>query len=268
VSATLCVGQAVVELVASGREAFSPVVGGVGAEVALAAAAAGAPIAFAGGAGEDSWGRWLRERLVAGGVDASPLSLVAGGQTPIATVFDDEYELYGSPVVPPAEGLGAAVRGCAGLVLGADALIGEAERALSLRARALALELGRPVVFVAVLAPERWSSRADAAASANSCVPGALLVCAGQDEAELMTGENDPERAALALVKGGARLVVITLGEDGAMLRGELRADVEDVEAGTVERVAGALVGRLALSDFYPPVVAASLAGAVRGSLG
>ena len=29
-----------------------------------------------------------------------------------------------------------------------------------------------------------------------------------------MTGEDDPERAALALVKAGARLVVLTLGAE------------------------------------------------------
>jgi sugar/nucleoside kinase (ribokinase family) len=267
VSATLCVGQAVVELVSEG-DAFIPRVGGVGAAVAMAAAAAGAPISFAAAGGEDSWGRWLRDRLTERGVDVSPLSLVSEAQTPIATVTEDAYQLYGSPVVPPEEGLGEAVRACAGLVLGADALIAEAERALSLRARALALELDRPVIFAAVLRAERWSSRADAAASANACVPGALLVCAGRSDAELMTGEGNPERAALALVKAGARLALITLGPDGAMLRGELRSDVESVEADASERVTGALVGRLALSDFYPPVVAAALAQAVRGSRG
>ena len=46
-----------------------------------------------------------------------------------------------------------------------------------------------------------------------------------------MTGEDDPERAALALVKAGARMVVITLGAEGAILRGELRADVAGVPA-------------------------------------
>ena len=36
----------------------------------------------------------------------------------------------------------------------------------------------------------------------------------------------------MALVKAGARLVVLTLGADGAILRGELRADVPGSPAG------------------------------------
>ncbi len=55
-----------------------------------------------------------------------------------------------------------------------------------------------------------------------------------------MTGEDDPERAALSLLKAGARLVVITLGADGAILRGELRADVAAVEPARVLSTIGA----------------------------
>ena len=41
-----------------------------------------------------------------------------------------------------------------------------------MRARELALELGRPVIFDPNLRLHRWRSRAEAAASANACVPG------------------------------------------------------------------------------------------------
>src|ERR1700683_4310008 len=101
-----------------------------------------------------------------------------------------------------------------------------------MQAGQLALELDRPVIFDPNLRLHRWPSRADAAASANACVPGALLVRANLAEAELMTGERDPERAASAILKAGARLVVITLGARGAILRGELDADAPgaDVE--------------------------------------
>ena len=83
---------------------------------------------------------------------------------------------------------------------------------MTMRARELALARDRPVIFDPNLRLHRWRSRADAAASANACVPGALLVRTNASEAELMTGENDPERAAMALLKAGARMVVVTLG--------------------------------------------------------
>jgi sugar/nucleoside kinase (ribokinase family) len=89
------------------------------------------------------------------------------------------------------------------------------------------------------------------------------------EEAALMTGESDPEGAALALVKGGARLVVLTLGARGAMLRGQLRTDAPGVPVNIVSTLGagdvltGVLVAKLALSDFYPPSVAAALPDAV-----
>jgi fructokinase len=138
-----------------------------------------------------------------------------------------------------------------------------------MEARELALELERPVIFDPNLRLHRWPSRAEAAASANACVPGALLVRANLPEAALMTGEADPERAASAILKAGARLVVITLGADGAILRGELDRDVPGPEVKVVSTVGagdvltGVLLARLANTGFYPPAVAASLPEAV-----
>jgi sugar/nucleoside kinase (ribokinase family) len=96
-----------------------------------------------------------------------------------------------------------------------------------------------------------------------------MLVRLNEDEAAVMTGEDDPERAAQALVKAGARMAVVSLGEEGAILRGELRADVDGVPVqvlstmGAGDVLTGVLLARLALSDFYPSVVAAALPDAV-----
>ncbi len=87
-----------------------------------------------------------------------------------------------------------------------------------------------------------------------------------------MTGEREPERAALTLVKAGARIVVVTLGHDGAILRGEQRADVPGARARVISTIGagdvltGTLRGRLALSGFDPVAVAASLPEAVEAS--
>ena len=140
----------------------------------------------------------------------------------------------------------------------------------TMRAREFALSLELPVIFDPNLRLHRWSSASEAAASANACLSGALLVRCNREEALIMTGEDDPERAALSLVKAGARLVVITLGADGAILRGELRADVPAVvparvvsTVGAGDVLMGSLVARLAASAFYPSAVAAGLRDAV-----
>ena len=84
-----------------------------------------------------------------------------------------------------------------------------------------------------------------------------------------MTGEDDPERAALGDAEGAA-WSAITLGAfEGAILRGELRLDVEGVDApvvstiGAGEVLTGVLLARLATSAYYPSAVAASLPEAV-----
>lgn len=282
---TLCLGEALVDLICerpladpADADAFVPHFGGAVANVAVIAARAGAEVALAGGAGDDDWGVWLREGLVAAGVDVSLFELVEGVKTPLALVTLDPaaeptYRIYGDGTGVIARALHSrlesAVRESAALFISSNTLVGADERALTMRARQLALEHQRHVIFDPNLRLHRWSTRADAQASANACVPGALLVRCNLPEAQLMTGEDDPERAALALVKAGARLVVITFGPHGAMLRGELRADAPGVQArvfstvGAGDALSGTLLASLAKTGFYPAAVAASLRQAV-----
>jgi sugar/nucleoside kinase (ribokinase family) len=288
----LCLGEALVDLVCerpvasmTQADAFVPRAGGALANVALVAARAGAQVAVAGGAGQDSWGAWLREALRDAGVDISLFALVPGVATQLAFVTVDgrgepAYTVHGdglgagrdAVLAALAPRLADAVAGCAALFITSNTLVGAGEREVTMRARSLASEHELPIIFDANVRLHRWRSAADAAASSNALVPGALLVRLNEAEATLLTGEDDPERAALALVKAGARLVVITLGPDGAMLRGELRADVDGVPAqvlstmGAGDVFTGTLLARLALSDFYPPAVAASLRDAVQAA--
>jgi sugar/nucleoside kinase (ribokinase family) len=249
----------------SDGDAFMPHLGGAGATVAVTAARHGAHVALASGAGDDAWGRWVLDRLAREGVQTDWFELVPGARTPVAIVGldlegDPSRCVYGERIAsPPAE----AVRSSAGLFI---RTCGPEESEGAMRARGLALSLGRPVVFAPRLCVARWRSRAEAAAAANACVPGSLLVCASAGDAALMTGEEDPERASMALLKAGARMVVITFRVfEGAILRGELRLDVDGVPAAVISKIGaadalvGVLLARLATSAFYPAAVAASL---------
>jgi fructokinase len=260
----------------SAGDAFVPRFGGAVANVAVIAARRGAHVALAGGAGDDAWGSWLRERLGREGIETEWFELVPGAQTPVAIVTVDvdgevSREMYGERVGTALGGDGVqdAVRRSAALYFTSG---GPEENEVTMRAREHALSLERPVVFAPEICVERWRSRAEAAAAANACVPDALLVRATEGEAALMTGEDDPERAAVALLKAGARMVVITFGLDGAILRGELRLDVDGVPAtvvsaaGAGEVLTGVLLARLAATAFYPAAVAASLPEAMAES--
>jgi fructokinase len=285
----LCLGEALVDLVAERQDSglpevprFSAHLGGVTANVAVFAARLGAPVALAGGAGDDAWGRWLLARLEREGVDGSLFTLRPGAETLLAFVTVDEdgeasYALRGNAagtvVDALADGVEHAVQDSAAVFISTNTLAGREEQAVTMRAREAALRLGRPVIFDANLRLHRWSSPADAAASANACVRGALLVRLNLFEAELMTGESDPERAALALVEGGARLVVLTLGADGVLLCGALQARVPghtpDKVLSTVgagDALTGTLLARLALGGFCEPALAAALPEAVEAA--
>src|SRR5207245_655864 len=86
---TLCIGEALVDLVAEAPERFVPHPGGAVANVAVAAARRGARVALAGAAGDDRWGRWLRERLAAERVELDWFVLDGAAPTTIAFVTVD-----------------------------------------------------------------------------------------------------------------------------------------------------------------------------------
>ena len=284
-AATVCLGEALVDFICERPlddvalgDAFVPHFGGSVANVAVIAARGGARVTLASGAGDDPWGRWLRHRLEQEGVGVSLFELTPEAPTPVSLVVvngvgEPSYQIYGDTIATAVEALGgrleAAIEGAAGLYFSSNTLVGANEREITMRARDVALGLGRPVVFDPNLRLRRWRSRAEAAAAANACVPGALLVRANAEEASVMTGEDDLERAALALLKAGARMVVITLGSEGAILRGELALDAPGRPAavrstiGAGDVLTGVLLARLATSAYYPSAVAAALREAV-----
>jgi sugar/nucleoside kinase (ribokinase family) len=287
---TLCLGEALVDLVcehpASGlieADSFVPHFGGAVANVTVTASRVGAAVALAGGAGDDAWGAWLAGRLADECVDLEWFELIGDLATPIAFVVVDDhgeptYSIYGEGIaaliVAAGPRLDEAVEACDGLFFSSNTLSGDDERALTLRARERALALDRPICFDPNLRLHRWDSMDRAVELARACVPGALLVRCNREEAELLTGESRAEAAAEALVAAGARMAVVTLGPDGAVLRGEAEADVPGRSARVVSTVGagdalmGVLLGRLSLAGFDPSAVAAALPEAVEVAAG
>ena len=283
---TLCFGEAIVDLicrrpVASLDEAdvFSPSPGGVMANVAATAARRGAAVSLAGGAGDDPWGAWLRDRLAAAGVDLSWFGLAADCSTAVAFVTVDEHgepawQLYGDGVAAALAAVGDrlldAVEAGDALLLTSNTLAGKAEAELTMAARERALELGRPIVFDPNVRVHRWRRNPGRAGTmSGSCVPGAFLVKCNQAEARLMTGETDPEAAAKSLLAAGAQHVIVTRGIGGAILRAKgMRLDVRAQPAhvrsalGAGDVFLGVLIAALGDTDYYPSALAAALPAA------
>ena len=284
---TLCFGEAIVDLtcrrpVASlvEADAFVPSAGGVSANVAATAALHGASVALAGGAGDDPWGAWLRERLAEAGVDLRWFGLAGGHATAVAFITLDElgeptWQLYGDGAAATVAALDGrlpdAVEATDAFFFTSNSLAGEPEAALTMAARERALELGRPIVFDPNLRLHRWGGNPGrAGATAGACAPGAFLVKCNQLEARLMTGESEPEAAAASLLAAGAQHVIITRGVGGAILRAKgmrlnVRAQPARVRStiGAGDVFLGVLIARLGQTDYYPSALAAALPEAV-----
>jgi fructokinase len=281
----LCVGESLVDLICerpvesfAHADAFVPHLGGAPTNLAVTAARHGARVGLAGGAGDDAWGRWIEGRLRAEGVDLRFWQLLAGEETAVAFAVLDrdavpEFLIYGGGIraamlaLEPV--LADAVAACSAMVVGSNTMVGEAERRITLRARELALDAGAHVLFDWNLRPHRWPDASEAVAIARTVCDGALLVKLNADEARLLTGESDPVRAAEAATRLGCRLALVTLGADGALLRGEAEADVPGAAAsvrdttGAGDALMGVVLAALASSDYHPAAAGVSLPAAV-----
>ena len=280
----VCLGEAIVDLICERElsepgeaDHFVPHPGGALANVAVAASREGAEVGLLGGVGDDAWGNWLRERLWHERVDVSWLETIEGVATPVAFVtFDWEREpsfsVYGESIAETMRGagghLGEAIGAAHAMIFGSNTLVGEPEREVTLQARRGARNRGVPVLFDPNLRPNRWRNLDRALELSRDLIDGAMVVRATDWEARELTGERDPAQAAEALCSFGAKLGVVTLGPDGAVMRGAAHGEAPspDVEVvsplGAGDAFMGALAAGMAALDWDPSRAAEALPGA------
>jgi ribokinase len=214
--------------------------GGSAANTAAWLAQAGAEPVLVGRVGDDERGRGARDELRAAGVDAL---LVADPELPTGTcvvIVGPDGERTMAPDAGANDGLSDADLSddllCAGghLHVAGYALLRPGSRPAARAAISRAREHGMTVSVdpssAALLSPE-FLDHAD----------GAGLLLPNVDEARMLSGEGDPERAAGALATRFGE-VVVTLGADGALWtdgRESVRADAIPVEAAVDSTGAG-----------------------------
>lgn len=282
----LFLGETLVDLICERRleswseaESFVPHCGGAPTNAAIVAARCGTSVALAGGVGDDQWGRWLEDRLRAEKIDLRWWRRLPNVQTGVAfDVIDPlgmpDFLIYGQGIEPALEALEPeledAVAASAVVELGSNTLVGERERAISARARELALASGKPLIVDVNLRLGRWESPAQAVNTVLSLCTGAFLVKVNLEEARLLSGESEPAQAGDALcARFCARIVLVTLGAEGALIRGETEVEVPGAPADVVDTTGagdallGVLVSALAKSGFDPRAAERSLPLAV-----
>jgi sugar/nucleoside kinase (ribokinase family) len=271
----LCLGETLVDLICEKRvrsfdeiDCFRPYFGGALANVAVAARRSGAETALASGVGDDEWGHWVRDRLEREGVDLRPFNLLEGESTPLAlATFDGtgepSFRIYGDAVSAAVEsvegGLEQGIGAASALVYGSTTLATPGERRVTLRARELAIQRDVRVCFDPNFRPTRWGGDLDrAVAASRELIEGSYLVRTNRSEAMAISGVDDPREAAQRIAEMGATLAVVTLGEEGAVIRGacEAEAGAPEVEVvstlGAGDAFLGTLLAGLAARGWDP----------------
>jgi ribokinase len=195
--------------------------GGAGANVAAALAGHGVPTVLVARAGDDLAGRGAVDELRAAGVDTR-VTIDAERPTGTCVVViapDGERTMLpdrgANLALAPGDLPAHVLRAAAHLHLSGYVLLHAGCRPAGLRALELAREAGMTVsIDPASAEPLR---RAGAGAFLT-WVAGSHLLLPNRDEAAVLTGEQEPERAARRLVRlARATEVIVTLGADGAL---------------------------------------------------
>lgn len=282
----LCLGEVLVDMLPDRRgpdgevDRYEVHQGGAPANVATGLARLGLAVGFRGVVGDDPFGRFLATRLAGEGVrcllrlapDApTALFFVALDARGERSFFSPNAHIAAEQLLAPADVDGALLARARWLHCGTVAHVRPEAQAALRDAVARAKRVGTAVSFDPNVRANLWPDPEALRRLCRDVVPGCTLVKLSEDEAELVTGESDPSRAAARLVAQGVALAVVTLGARGALVRrggdelvvpGE-RVQVVDTTGAGDGFVAG-LLSRIARAGPVADLPAPALVDAVR----
>jgi len=265
----ICLGEAIVDLICERNlvpgespETFVAHHGGALPNVAAAAAGRGAPVALVGGVGSDHWGKWLISGLADEGVATDWIAVLEQTRTPVAIALFDSagepsFQIYGEHIGPTMAAseafLETAINAGQALVIGANTMVGRAEREVTRRAVKLAGEVDIPVLMDPNHRPTRWNDASEAIEFSLELAEMTTVLKCNREEAALLTGQETAIDAARALAGLGPKLVVVTDREREVVTAGEAEA------RWTPQQVE--VVSPLGAGDAFMGSLAAGLAG-------
>lgn len=191
---------------------FAQSFGGKGANQAVAAARAGAEVAFLSKLGADANGRLIEQHLAAQGLSRPILLRDAEFPTGVAMILVDHSGENQIAVVPGSNGrlTPADLRQHRELIAGARVLLLQME--IPRETVFEALRLGRECGLTTILNP------APAAPLPSDLLRLIDILTPNESEAQVLTGSTDPAEAAQILTGRGVGTVVVTCGANGAFL--------------------------------------------------
>lgn len=230
----LSVGRISVDLYAvephvgfDGQQSFQKSVGGSPTNVAVAATQLGHRVALVTKVGDDSFGDYARARLSEWGVLTNFVARQPNSQTPLALAALTPPEtptviFYRGPAAPdttltendvPADVVrDARILWISQSSLAQGSTVNTCLAWMGLRTR------DQHTILDLDYRPSLWADRDAARAMATRAISLANIVVGNREECEVAVGTSDPDAAADALLAAGARLAIIKLGADGALL--------------------------------------------------
>lgn len=214
-------------------ESFKPKPGGAPANAAVALSRLGANSAFIGKVGDDHFGTFLQKVLDDEGVETRGIRFDPDARTTMAIIampdkFSAEFVFYRNPGADQLLTVDDLdrdlLKSTKALHFGSVSLTDEPVRSATFKAAQIAREAGALVSFDVNYRPSLWKESAEAIYQSRLMLKEVDLVKVNEEEAALLTGteqidQTNPvqvENAALALLKSGPEIVVITLGSEGS----------------------------------------------------
>lgn len=212
---------------ASGQKLFERNPGGAPANVLVALKKLGHDVAFIGKVGHDMHGQFLRDTLVANGIDCTGLISDPDFFTTLAFVALDEngdrsFSFARKPgadtQLRPEDLPLDIIRNSKVFHVGSLSLTDEPARSATIAALDAAKEAGCVMSYDPNYRDSLWSGPEAAAEQMRSIVKYMDLIKISAEECPLMTDKTDPQEAADVLLAQGASIVVVTLDADGAFV--------------------------------------------------
>ena len=227
------VGEILIDLTQSGvNELGIPVFaanpGGAPANLAVAAARLGASTAFVGKVGTDSFGTFLRNTLTENKVDVSGMVTDPHNRTTLAVVALDKFgertfSFYRDPsadVNLRAEEISEEqLKNTKFLHFGSVSLTTDPARSATLYAAETAKKHGALISYDPNYRASLWSDEATAIERMLEPLGLVDVLKVSDEELPLLTGTTDLEAGSKILTDKGIRLVLVTLGANGAFYR-------------------------------------------------
>jgi len=227
------VGEILIDLTQAGvNELGIPVFaanpGGAPANLAVAAARLGAATAFIGKVGTDSFGTFLRNTLAENKVDVSGMVTDPHNRTTLAVVALDKFgertfSFYRDPsadVNLHAEEISEdQLKNTKFLHFGSVSLTTDPARSATLYAAETAKKHGAIISYDPNYRASLWSDEATAIQRMLEPLSMVDVLKVSDEELPLLTGATDLEAGSQILADKGIRMVLVTLGANGAFYR-------------------------------------------------